>query len=401
MHYASRIERLAPALASLDEARAVRGQQARDVIALDGDALDLATPQAVLAAAKASLELQPRGDLDPAGQLELRQAIVDNQQRFGGHKAEVGEVVVLPGARAALHAACQGLLDPGAAVLAPGPIDPGHAAVLAASGAELVRVPMSPDEGFRLDPERIAAALTPAVRAILLAQPGLPAGTVPSRAALEALAALCRRHDLWLISEESLAPLCYDEEFRSPGAIAGMGERTVVVSGLAKSHAMDAWRVGWLIGPPALVRHAVALERAVRQAPPGFVQAAAIRALDDRPEAEAIRARFRRRRDAVCRRLAGLPGLACTRPAGGLAVLLDVRRTGLDGTRFAERLLASEGVATRPGAMFGSCATGHVCLSLTVSDELLAEACNRIGQFAFRLSARQHLHAIEATAQYA
>lgn len=400
MQYASRIERLAAAPGAREAAREVP-QAARDVIALDHDVPDLAVAPAILAAARASLELAPPGKLDPAGQLELRAAIADHHRALGDHAVEAEQVVVLPGTHAALHATCQALLDPGAVVLAPGPIDPGYAAILAASGAQLVRVPMSPEDGFALDPARLAAALTPSVRAILLALPGLPAGTLPTRAALAGVAELCRRHDLWLICDETLAPLCYDDAFHSPAALDGMAERTVVVASLAKSHAMEAWRIGWLIGPPGLVRHAVALERAARQAPPGFLQEAATLALSDRQEAEAIRARLRRRRDAVCRRLAGLPRLACPRPAGGMAVLLDVRRTGLDGTRFAERLLASEGVATRPGALFGPCAAGHVCLSLAAPDELLAEACNRIGQFAFRLSARQRPHEVEPAVQYA
>ena len=97
--------------------------------------------------------------------------------------------------------------------------------------------------------------------------------------------------------------------------------------------------------------------------------------------------RFQRRRDAVCRRLAGLPGLACTRPKGGMFVMLDIRRTGLSAEDFAQRLLAEEGVCVLSGDAFGGAATGHVRLSLTAPDERLAEACNRIGRFAFRLGA--------------
>ena len=99
-----------------------------------------------------------------------------------------------------------------------------------------------------------------------------------------------------------------------------------------------------------------------------------------------MRERFRRRRDAVCRRLAGLPGLACTRPKGGMFVMLDVRRTGLSADAFARRLLADEAVSVLSGEAFGGAAGGHVRLSLTAPDEQLAEACNRIGRFAFRLA---------------
>jgi arginine:pyruvate transaminase len=121
---------------------------------------------------------------------------------------------------------------------------------------------------------------------------------------------------------------------------------------------------------------------------PPFIQDAATVALtQDVSEAGLMLDRFRRRRDAVCRRLAGLPGLGCTRPKGGMFVMLDIRRTGLSAEDFAQRLLAEEGVCVLSGDAFGGAATGHVRLSLTAPDERLAEACNRIGRFAFRLGA--------------
>src|SRR5215212_392342 len=134
---------------------------------------------------------------------------------------------------------------------------------------------------------------------------------------------------------------------------------------------------------------------------PTFVQDAATEALARKHiEVAAMHERYRRRRDALCRRLAGLPGLACTRPKGGMFVMLDVRRTGLSAEAFARSLLADEGVCVLVGDAFGGAAAGHVRLSLTASDERLAEACNRIGRFAFRHAAPTQ-HSAKASGELA
>ena len=202
------------------------------------------------------------------------------------------------------------------------------------------------------------------------------------------MAQLCQLHDLWLISDEVYATLVFDGAHISPASLPGMAERTVTISSLSKSHAMTGWRLGWLIGPPELAQHAGYLALCMLYGSPSFIQDAATEALTrEHGEVAAMHERYRRRRDAVCRRLAGLPGLACTRPKGGMFVMLDVRRTGLSADSFARHLLADEGVCVLSGDAFGGAAAGHVRLSLTVSDERLAEACNRIGRFAFRHAA--------------
>jgi arginine:pyruvate transaminase len=263
-----------------------------------------------------------------------------------------------------------------------------YPATVAATGATLVKVPLLAERGFHLDLDALAAAVTPRTRAILVNSPHNPTGAVMTRPELEAVARLCRRHDLWLISDEVYATLLYDGEHVSPASLPGMADRTATVSSLSKSHAMTGWRVGWLIGPAALIEHAANLALSMLYGSPPFIQDAATVALtQDGADAGAMLDRFRRRRDAVCRRLAGLPGLACTRPKGGMFVMLDIRRTGLSAEDFAQRLLAEERVCVLSGDAFGGAATGHVRLSLTAPDERLAEACNRIGRFAFRLGA--------------
>ncbi|HEX6012369.1 MAG TPA: aminotransferase class I/II-fold pyridoxal phosphate-dependent enzyme, partial [Geminicoccaceae bacterium] len=327
-----------------------------------------------------------------AGAAALRVAIAAHHERLSGQRVTPGQAVVLAGAQSALFAACQCLLGPGDTVLVPEPMYVTYPATIAAAGARLVRVPLVPERGFRLDLDRLASSVTPAVRAILVNSPNNPTGAVMTRPELEAVADLCRRHDLWLISDEVYASLLYEGEHMAPATLPGMAERTVTVSSLSKSLAMTGWRVGWLVGTPELARHVANLALCMLYGLSAFVQDAAIAALTgELVEVADVRERLRRRRDAVCRRLAGLPNLACGRPQGGMFVMVDVRRTGLGADAFARRLLAEELVLVLAGDAFGGAAAGHVRLSLTAPDERLAEACDRIGRFAFRLAAARRL----------
>ena len=368
---------------------AVRRRAAgEDIILLSVGDPDFPTAAPIVAAAKASLDQGRTHYAAIAGQLPLREAIARHHERVSGQTIDPDQIVVLAGAQSALFTACQCLLEPGDQVIVPEPMYVTYPATVAAAGAELVRVPLVAERGFHLDLDALAAAVTDRTRAILLNSPHNPTGAVMTRHELEFVARLCRRHDLWLISDEVYATLLYEGDHVSPAGLPGMAPRTVTVSSLSKSHAMTGWRVGWLIGPPALVEHACNLALCMLYGSPPFVQDAATAALAMQGgEATAMLDRFRRRRDAVCRRLAGLPGLACARPRGGMFVMLDIRRTGLSAEAFAQRLLAEEGVCVLSGDAFGGAATGHVRLSLTAPDERLAEACNRIGRFAFRLGA--------------
>jgi arginine:pyruvate transaminase len=392
MRYATRVHRLGgPEAAAWDvhnEALARRAQ-GEDIILLSVGDPDFPTPAPIVAAAKASLDRGRTHYAEIAGQPELRAAVAAAHGRLSGLTVGADQVVVLPGAQSALFAACQCLLEPSDAVLVPEPIYVTYPATIAAAGAEIVRVPLTASRGFHLDLAALEAAVAPGVRAILINTPHNPTGAVMTRAELEAVADLCRRHNLWMISDEVYATIVYDGEHVPLASLPGMAERTVTISSLSKSHAMTGWRLGWLIGPPELAQHATRLALCMLYGSPAFIQDAAVVALDgELAGVTAMQTRFRHRRDAVCRRLAGLPGLACRRPEGGMFVMLDIRRTGLSADGFAKRLLAAEGVSVLSGDAFGGAAAGHVRLSLAAPDEQLAEACNRIGRFAFRLAAQ-------------
>ena len=230
---------------------------------------------------------------------------------------------------------------------------------------------------------RSAARWTPRTRAVLLNSPHNPTGIVAAREELEAIAAIAKRHDLWVLSDEVYASLTYDAEHVAIASLPGMAERTVTVNSLSKSHAMQGWRLGWAVVPQALARHLTHLIVSMVFGTPPFTQDAALLALTrELEEVGAMERAYRARRDLACARLNACPGLACQWPQGGMYAMVDVRGTGRSDDDFAWGLLDAEGVSVLPAATFGESAAGHVRVSLTAPEAVLGEACDRIERYA-------------------
>jgi arginine:pyruvate transaminase len=171
-------------------------------------------------------------------------------------------------------------------------------------------------------------------------------------------------------------------------AFEGMAERTVVLNSLSKSHAMTGWRVGWVVGPKELIGHLDNLLLCMLYGLPGFIQAAALKALElDEQVVGQARALYRRRRDLVVEGLRNVPLLKCKVPQAGMFMLVDTRATGLSSTDFAWKLFRETGVAVLDASAFGASTEGFVRISFTVSDSALSDACKRIAGFVERLQA--------------
>ena len=314
-----------------------------------------------------------------SGEPGLRAAIARHHAKVTGTPCTPDRVVVFHGAQNALYSAAICLLDRGDDIIVPEPMYVTYEAVVGASGARMVSVPCPREANFHLDLDALAAAVTPQTRAILLNTPNNPTGTVLTSEELVTVAELCRRHDLWLISDEVYATLTFERAHVSPCALPGMAERTVTVNSLSKSHAMTGWRVGWTVSPPGLTPHLENLALCMHYGCPGFIQHAAAVALDDEPpEVAAMKAELRARRDLVCDRLAGVAGLECLKPDAGMFIMLDVRQTGIAAFEFASGLLESHAVSLLPADAFGHSARGHLRIGLCSSQNVLAEACDRI-----------------------
>ncbi|MBV4473483.1 aminotransferase class I/II-fold pyridoxal phosphate-dependent enzyme [Pseudomonas sp. B2M1-30] len=368
-----------------DRALELRAQGV-DVLLLSVGDPDFDTPLPIIHGAIDSLLAGDTHYSEVRGRLELRNLIAERHQRHCGQIVDAEQVIVLPGAQCAVYSVAQCLLDPGDEVIVAEPMYVTYEGVFGACGATVVPVPVRPDNGFRVDPADVAVRITPKTRAMLLNSPNNPSGASLSLPIWQALAALCVGHDLWLISDEVYSDLLYEGEHVSPASLPGMAERTATINSLSKSHAMTGWRIGWMIGPRELAEHLVNLSLSMLFGLPDFVQKAAQVALEkDLPEVTQMREEYRLRRDLVCERLRGCPGLYPIVPDGGMFVMVDVRQTGLGAQDFAERLLEGYGVSVLAGEAFGPSAAGHIRIGLVVDRVKLADACSRIALCAAQL----------------
>ncbi|PLZ03904.1 arginine--pyruvate aminotransferase AruH [Burkholderia sp. WAC0059] len=358
---------------------AARGE---DVIILSVGDPEFSTPEVVVERAVAALREGDTHYSGVAGREPLRAAIAAGHARRTGRAVGIEHVIPCAGAQNGLFAASLCLCEAGDEVLVPEPMYLTYEAVVRASGATLVPVPVDADNGFHLDCDALEAAVTPRTKAIFFATPCNPTGVVMPRAHLERIAQLARRHDLWVVSDEVYADLVFEREHVGIASLDGMAGRTVTIGSLSKSHAMAGWRIGWVIGPAELIAHLGRLALCMLYGLPGFIQQAAQTAFEHQARIVGdMRALYRRRRDLVHARLSRVDGLRCLLPEAGMFVMIDIRGTGLDTHTFMWQLFRAQGVSLLDASAFGKTAEGYVRLGLVVEDDRLAQACERIAAF--------------------
>jgi arginine:pyruvate transaminase len=359
-----------------------RQEAGEDVIFLTVGDPDQEPPETVIDATVAALRDRRTGYAPTIGYPALREAIAARVARRSGQPCTADNIAVVPGAQGGLYSAMQCLAGPGDEVVVGEPIYATYEGVIGASGARMVTFPLRPERGFHPDIDALARAITPQTRVLWINSPHNPTGAVFTRAEVEAVAALCREHDLWLLSDEVYEDLAFARPHTGAWSLSGMAERTVVVSSLSKSHALPAFRLGWVVGPPELIRHLANLLLCLTYGSPAFIQYGALAALrDELPEVAALRDDYRSRAALMSELLASAPGCRVIPPEGGMFVLLDIRGTGLGAADFARRLLDSVRVAVLPCDGFGPSAAGHLRIALSAPEARLRDAADRILRF--------------------
>jgi aspartate aminotransferase len=352
-----------------------------DVITLAAGEPRAATSEAVVAAAVEAIR-------DPAthhygqaqGDGELRELVAARLAGDTGLSWRADDVQVTLGAKHALFLAVHALITAGDQVIVAAPGWPGHAEAVTAAGGSPVHA--ATDEAFRLSPAALERCRTARTRAVIVASPGNPTGAVHSGHHLEAIAAWADRHDVWLITDDVYRAFDYTGTYRPLLRVAPhRRDRTIVVDGVSKEHAMTGWRVGWLAAPPHIVaaarRH---VSRTVTHVPT-FTQRAAAAALRDLDSPGVAAARYRRRRDLLVAALNDVDGVDCPLPDGGMFAFPSVagllRRQGwATAVDVADWLLDNAHVAVVPGDAFG--APDRLRLCFAVDDHDLTAATGRI-----------------------
>jgi aminotransferase len=356
--------------------------QMEDVISLGVGEPDFVTPWRIREAAIYSLEKGFTTYTSNWGLLELRQAIATSLDRqYGVEYSPQNEVLITVGVSEGLDLALRAVLNPGDEVIIPEPCYVSYRPnTLFASGVP-VTVPGRPEDGFAVRADAISAAITPRTRAILLNYPNNPVGSTIPRSELLKIAALAQKHDLVVLSDEIYAKLSYGEPHTCFASLPGAAERTILLSGFSKSHAMTGWRVGYACGPADAIGAMTKIHQYTMLCAGITAQMAALEALKNGEEdVEEMVTQYDERRRLV---VAGFRriGLDCFDPQGAFYAFPSVRSTGLTSEEFAERLLQEERVAVVPGTAFGACGEGFVRCAYAASTEALTEALTRIGRF--------------------
>jgi aspartate aminotransferase len=313
------------------------------------------------------------------GILPLREAIANYLKRTRRLDVAAEQVLVAPGCKMALSLAMMALIEPGDEVLYPDPGFPIYPSFTRGLGAKAVGFALSEKNRFQPDMDEIAAKITPRTRVLIFNSPNNPTGTVFNQAALDRIAELAVKHDLWIISDEIYARILFSGEYKSIWALPGMAARTVIIDGFSKSFAMTGWRLGYGVAPTQVIDAMDLLVLNTFTCAAEFTQVAAIEALADSTRAvPAMVEQYRERRELFIQGLNKIPGFRCLAPDGAFYAWVNIADTGLPAEQVQRVLLEEAGVAGIAGAAFGAEGKNYLRFSLVSASHLLVEALRRI-----------------------
>jgi aspartate/methionine/tyrosine aminotransferase len=309
----------------------------------------------------------------------LRQAIADYLKRTRRLDVAAEQVLVAPGCKMALSLAMMALLEPGDEVLYTDPGFPIYPSFTRGLGATAVPFGLEEKNHFQPDLTEIAAKITPRTRVLIFNSPNNPTGTVFSVTALEKLAALAQKHDLWIFSDEIYARILFEGQYQSIRSLPGMAERTIIIDGFSKSFAMTGWRLGYAVAPVHVIDAMDLLVLNTFTCAAEFTQVAAIEALRDSTGAvDAMVGEYRKRRDLFVAGLNRISGFRCQPPQGAFYAWVNIEETGLSAEEVQTILLEEAGVAGIAGVAFGPGGKDYVRFSLVSAQNLLEEALERL-----------------------
>jgi aspartate aminotransferase len=353
---------------------------------------DFATPVHIVeAAAKACYEPANYKYSPTAGLAELREAIVAKSMRDSGLVTTPGQVLVTNGGKHALISACMTLLDPGDEVLIPAPYWTTYPEAVYLAGGTAVAVMTDEANGFRVTVDELERARTPKTKMLIFTSPSNPTGAVSRPDDVAAIGRWAAENDIWVLSDEIYEHLTYGDtkSVSMPVVAPELGDRWVVINGVAKTYAMTGWRIGWMIGAPDVMAAAVNYQSQTTSNISNISQRAAVAALNgDLSCVYEMREAFDRRRKTMTSMLNAIDGVKCAVPDGAFYCYPNVSglfgrtlggRVANNSAELAETLLEQIKVAVVPGEAFGT--TEHFRLSYALGDDDLVEGLSRFAAF--------------------
>jgi aspartate aminotransferase len=388
-------QQLSPRANAADEGAIIRMAQksrelrakGRDIVALTVGEPDFDTPENIRDAAKQALDQGFTHYSPVAGIPELREAIAQKLKRENNLPYPASAIVLANGTKQAINNAILSVIGPGDEVIILAPYWVSYEASVRLAGGTPVVLPSSVGEGYKVPAARIAAAVTPHSKLLIINSPCNPTGAVWTRRELEEIAAIVSAHPkLMVMADEIYEYILFDGGMVSFGSLPGMLERTITLNGFAKGFAMTGWRLGYSAAAEPIAKAMARMQSIVSAGANSFVQRAAIAALNGpRDSVAAMREAYRHRRDLVITGLNAIPGLKIGEIPGTFYAFPDVSAflgKAAGNTRIASTdelcdwLLEDHGVATVPGSAFG--APTSIRLSFAASEDDIKKALTRI-----------------------
>lgn len=391
MELSKRVQSLSgsPTLAISAKAKQLK-DEGHDVIGLGVGEPDFNTPTYIMDAAKKAMD-EGMTKYTPAGGIPaLKAAIVEKLQTDHHLTYEPNQVIVTTGAKYALYALFQVVLNEGDEVIIPTPYWVSYPEHVQLAGGKPVFVEGLESKDFKITKEQLEAVITPKTKAVIINSPSNPTGMMYSKEELASIAEVCIKHNILIVSDEIYERLIYAKEPHvSIAQISNAAkEQTIIINGVSKSHAMTGWRIGYAVGPDNIIKAMTNHASHATSNPTSIAQYAALEAYTNQTEDEKIanemRQTFQERLDRLYELMNDIPGFSCAKPKGAFYIFPNVieavKMNGFhDVNEWAKALLEEEKVAVVPGIGFG--APNNIRLSYATSIELLEEAAKRIKRF--------------------
>ena len=342
---------------------------------------DFPTPPNIIEAAKASLDRGETRYVSARGIPPLLDAIQDSYAGRGVTIDGYRNIIVTPGAKMSLFQGLFGTIDAGDDVLVLAPAWPTYRTLIRIAGGKPVDVHTLP--GYNLDEEALKARVSKHVSAMVINSPNNPTGGVLKKAHLKLIYDLAEDNDFVVFSDEIYESLVYDGfKQNSMLEIDPCMERTLVISGFSKSHAMTGWRLGYAIGNSETISNMVRIQQNTTSCATSFVQFAGVEAIrGDQTALENMKAAYQERRDRIQELFCEMDGVECMIPKGAFYVFPDFSELGLSSSTLSELLLKKTGVTTAPGKVFGEAYDYHLRFSYSASLEVIEEGFAKMAPF--------------------
>ena len=391
-----RLQRLAPsATLAMSQKSSEMKAQGIDVINMSVGEPDFNTPDHIKEAAKKAVDDNFSRYSPVPGYPDLRKAIVAKLKNENGLDYTVNEVLVSNGAKQSVCNTVMALVNDGEEVIIPAPYWVSYPQMVKLAGGVQVNVEAGFDKNFKMTPEQLEAAITPKTRMIILCSPSNPTGSVYSKAELEALSEVIKKHeDLFVLADEIYEHINYIGHHESIAQFPGMKERSIIVNGVSKAYAMTGWRIGYIAAPEWIVKGCNKLQGQYTSGPCSVSQKAAEFAYISSQECvEQMRQAFERRRDLIVKLAKDIPGLEVNLPEGAFYLFPKCssffgKKSGdtviNNSSDFAMYLLETAHVATVGGDAFGDPECFR--MSYATSDENIIEAMRRIKEALAKLA---------------